>query len=859
MGRIRHRLVKERFGARGEPNFPCLILARAIACPIPKRVANETTPVSNRARILRLTWLVLPVLAVVFAVWTTAIRVRRIEYVSEVAGGPAPGSPAETSGLRSQWKPHLIIPGQRSESFEWLDQTRQMFARREWRVRHIDYENAQSGREVFAASPYRWWLGFVALFYHGVTRAHLGPSIEGAALYADPLLLLVLGAATIVFVVARFGVPAAALASVAMATLFPFGAEFLPGVPDDHGLVDACAMWSLFPLLAGAMTQGADALRRARRWFFAGGVAGGIGIWLGVSRELPILVGIALGALFAARVARRAARADPSAARPSLPWRTWGLAGAGTCLAAYLLEFFPSHMGGWELRAIHPIYGLAWLGGGELLALTTEWIGGSRPKWSLRVVSSWALGLAALASLPAAIVIGRNYELLAIELQTMRLSLLPDGAAAPNLWAWLVQNGLTLEAKVTLVPLLVVIPCLLLVVTKLIGAERRFLIALALGPVLVAALLAIRQISWWNGVDAALVALLVAAGAALRGVPMPRWVAALSAAFAAAVLLPGALALWPSSEARIKDGLTETEVLGLVDRDLAYALEKRVGSAGAVVLAPPSVTSTLYYYGGLRGLATFGWEDRDGFQSAVRIASATTPEEAQELIGVHGVTHIIIPSWDPLMDAYAQIGEGQVAGTFLARLHQWNLPRWLTPVPYLVPAIAGFEGQSVAIIEVVEEQDDASALSRIAVYLADMGQLELAAKAGAALRRFPADLGALLARSQVEVACGENDAFAKSVDLLVRRISAGADRDLQWDQQVGLAVVLAQAHRIDLARPRLQHCVDEVDEGKLRTISTILLYRLLVLQKALHMDISDTSLRALSLELLPPDLRSHVE
>jgi len=455
--------------------------------------------------------------------------------------------------------------------------------------------------------------------------------------------------------------------------------------------------------------------------------------------------------------------------------------------------------------------------------------------------------------------IGHNLGLLAIELPTMRLSLLPESASAANLWAWLLQNGLTLGVQATLIPLLVVVPSVLLLLLKRMGARVRIPIALALGPVLVAAVLGIRQISWWNGVDSALLALLVAAAAPLAPAPVPRWVAGLAAAFAAAVLLPGAFQLWPSWEARTNEGLSKTEVVGLVERDLAYSLAKRVGPAGAVVLAPPELTSALHYYGGIRGLAAFGWEDLAGFQSAVRISSATTPEEAQELIGVHGVTHILIPTWDPFMDAFAQIGEGQVAGTFLERLHQWNLPRWLTPVPYLVPAIEGFEGQSVTILEVVEEQDDAMALSRIAVYLADMGQLGLASKAGAALRRFPADLGALLAQAQVETACGESDAFAKSVDQLVRRISGGADRDLEWDQRVGLAVVLAQAQRLDLARPRLRQCLAEVDEAKLQSISTILLYRLQLLRKALRMEIKDPALRALSLDLLPAEMRGRVE
>jgi hypothetical protein len=116
-----------------------------------------------------------------------------------------------------------------------------------------------------------------------------------------------------------------------------------------------------------------------------------------------------------------------------------------------------------------------------------------------------------------------------------------------------------------------------------------------------------------------------------------------------------------------------------------------------------------------------------------------------------------------------------------------------------------------------------------------------------------------VARAQVEIASGESDDFAKSVDVLVRRVSTGADRDLQWDQRVGLAVVLAQAERVDLARPMLKECLAQIDEQKLRSLSMTLLFRLQVLRKALHLEITEPSLRVLSLDLLPADLRSRVE
>jgi hypothetical protein len=466
---------------------------------------------------------VVPLLALAFAVSAMVVRARRVDYVSRVAGAPVPAAADQAPAREAAWQPRLIVPGHRDESYEWLDLTRQMFARHELRVRHVDFEDALSGREVYAASPYRWWLGLVALTYHGITRAHAGPSLEWAAVYADPILLLLFGAATVAFVARRFGALAAALASASVALLYPFASEFAPGIPDDIGLAGALALWSVLPLLVGA-SQGE---RHGRRWFVAGGVLGGIGLWVNVPREIPILVGIGVGGLLAAWVSRAASRGAPAAARTPLPWRAWGLAGSVTCLAAYIGEYFPSHLGNWELHAIHPIFGVAWMGGAELVGLAADWITGERPKMSVRAVTAWVLALAALASLPAAMRIVHSLGFLSMDLPTMRLSLLPDGPSAPTLWSWLLQNGFTAAAWATALPLLIIIPALLLLWPRMPGAAMRAPIALALGPVLVTAGFACRQISWWNGVDAALLALLVAAAAALRGSPRPGLVAAL--------------------------------------------------------------------------------------------------------------------------------------------------------------------------------------------------------------------------------------------------------------------------------------------------------------------------------------------
>ena len=792
--------------------------------------------------------MLVPLLALVFFCLVNGLRMHHVAYLSGVG---------DTPSASESWRPRLIVPGHNNETFEWLDQTLQMFSKGEWRVRHVDYENAPAGHDVSAASPYRWWIGLVALARHGILGTPIGPSVEWAALVADPLLLLLLGAGAVVFVARRFGVLAAALLSAGLATLFPFASEFVPGAPDDRGLVELLALWSILPLLAAV--SAADSPGRViqtRRGFLVSGIIGGIALWVSVPGEFPILVGVALGGLLAAAVLRAGSKNGPFPPAEPLPWRTWALGGAITCLCAYLAEFFPGHMGSLELRAIHPVYGIAWLGGGELLALSARWIQGPRTKLGLKGGTAMALGVLGLVSLPAAMELAHSSGFFVQDLSTIRLSILPESAAAPSLWAWLLQNGFTLTVVTTILPVLVLVPAVVILVLRAFGPQKRVALCLALGPALVAFGFAFRELSWWNGLDSALLALAITVVAALQGSVRRRLVVWSSAFGVAVIALLGAIQLWPSAGSG--GTLMSADVVGLVERDLAYWLAQHVGQDGAIVLAPPNATTALYYYGGIRGLGTFDWESRDGIRAAVRIVSALTPEEAQELINGRGITHIVIPMWDPYLDAYARVGEGQVGSTFLERLHLWILPRWLRPVPYLLPSISGFEGQSIAVMEVIDEQDDATAASRLAEYFIAMGQMDLAANAGISLRRFPADLGALLARTEIAIAQNDSDEFSRTFEVLLRRINGGADQALPWDQQVGLAIVLAQAHHVDLARTRLRTCVDEMDEEKLRLLSTNSLYRFQVLRRALGMEIKDPKLRDEAMDLLPADLRERL-
>src|SRR5271156_4834730 len=94
MGRTRLRVVKERFGGPRYPDFSCPELQCWIACAAPQRAAIASIPLSSPIRIFPSAWVVFPLCALGFFVLTSDIRLRRVEYVSEVAGRPT----AEAAG-----------------------------------------------------------------------------------------------------------------------------------------------------------------------------------------------------------------------------------------------------------------------------------------------------------------------------------------------------------------------------------------------------------------------------------------------------------------------------------------------------------------------------------------------------------------------------------------------------------------------------------------------------------------------------------------------------------------------------------------------------------------------------------------
>jgi hypothetical protein len=398
------------------------------------------------------------------------------------------------------------------------------------------------------------------------------------------------------------------------------------------------------------------------------------------------------------------------------------------------------------------------------------------------------------------------------------------------------------------------IPALFLLIKKTTSDDRRLALAIAFGPILVALLLAYFQLHWWSTFDVLILPLIVVATTIHP--PQSRW---LWSGFATLVLGAGLIELTPAAASGSTDfKFTRAEVEGLYERALAHWIKDHAGPSGAVVLVPPKRTASFCFYGGLSGLGTENWENRDGLLANFRIVNSTTPDETQALINEHGITHIVVPSWDTDFDIFARMGLKQPEKSFIYALDHWVLFNWLRALPYRLPTISGFEEHSVKVLEVTEGSDAATHRSRLVEYFVEMQQLDLATNASQALRRYPSNLGALVALVQLEKASGDEESFTKDFAALVSNLSSGSDRVLPWDRRVSLAVALALGQRNDLARAQVVRCLEQINETRVRSLTTGSLYHLMVLCKAFGFTIPDQKIRELAAQLLPEELRNRL-
>ena len=777
----------------------------------------------------------LPALVLLSIAFTHRRALERVEHISAQQAErlllvPAAESPSGYVGERRR----LVVPGHTVESFEWIMQAEQILHDGSWRLRAVDYDNAPTGRPVESTSAHRWWLAGLAKVLQG--ERSTGAAVERAALWSPAVQHGLLVVSAVGLLAWQWGAGSAAVAALLLGFTLPVFGAFYPGAPSERGLALVFTIWAVVPFLAALRT----AAKSPRALLALAGLGGALLIWASLHRGVPLIAGLALAGWWAQR-----RRPQESATESAFSWWTWAATGGGALVALYALEYLPDAVD-WKaqrLHQAHPLYAIAW-GGLALLATATR-PGGTRTKGRIGCGAVGAL----LAAAPLAVMRATGQDgFLSAGTSAEILAFIPGLPAAISLPLWLKEEGGGLAFWSLALPLALLASALARVVRGDADAAERAVIRGGLVLVALAAGLGLAQLTWWSTASA-LIAIVAAATLPALAAGRARLV---FAGMLALAILPGVALIGQKPVA-----LTTAEAQNLAERDLAHWLSTRTDEYHTVVLAPPALTPALTFYGGLGGLGSPYRENEAGFVAAVRIASATSPDEAFALATQRELSHIVMPSWDSFLDDYAALGAVQVEHTMVAMLHNWLPPRWLRPVHHALPKWGEHPPLSAMIFEVVETQDNATALSRLGEYFIETGQMRFADAIAVTLRQsFPSDLSGLIAQAQIAVASSNRPLFMQVLKTILPYVEEGRDGDLLWDRRVNLANLLMLGQQEELAREQVEYCMDEVDDVLLRSASAPSLFRFMILCRSINEPFPSPALEQAARMHLPPELRA---
>jgi hypothetical protein len=249
-------------------------------------------------------------------------------------------------------------------------------------------------------------------------------------------------------------------------------------------------------------------------------------------------------------------------------------------------------------------------------------------------------------------------------------------------------------------------------------------------PALLLLLASFEQVRWLGLAMALWLAVLVVAVAALVRVRdrMRPWIVRGGAVALGLLLSPPALAVIQPPGANVD----------VVTRDAALWLREHDGGGESVLLAAPTATTKMIWFGGFRGIGTLYWENLEGLRRSAAIYRAPDADAARALLAQSGVTRLAYFAWDAgagALDLAAAVADGvdeeQWTPGFLDRLpfdvvagRFDELPVWLTPLPYVPPKVTGYQHPAVLLFEVDEGQAPDVAAARLAEFYRAIGDTE---------------------------------------------------------------------------------------------------------------------------------------
>ncbi len=543
----------------------------------------------------------------------------------------------------------------------WVIHTEEMQRHGWWRIHHSEHDNYPAGREIHWSSLPMWLLSGLGSLTQAVTGLSKQAALEwAAAAVFGPFTLLLAIIPISVLLFRRYGSFVAGMFCIIMVTAFPLYQDFRAGDADHHGLVAACGLASvLFALLgywdATGERKAARDAGSGERKFIVSAIFGATGLWISAASQIPVLVGLAGGAMLVALAGRK----RPELRIDSRVWTLWGVAGGAFSFFYYLLEYFPNHLG-MRLEVNHPLYAAAWAAGGYLLTCATRWLSGEgkllKGRWSAALA---ALSLLVAAAPAALIVLGgeRFFQVSNRFVYDLHRYYIHEIQSLPEFVG--PGNWTTAGMAFLGMPLAILAGSVLVLISRQAPLKAKAGLLLTLIPALLMQALAISQVRWSGNSMALWITVLIAVLAIVsaeswkNAVGKWAWICILAVA---ALQYPRESAAMGSVMLSNPSAIDEGYMPSLICRDVARQINASEPGRTPVILSGPSSSTELAFFGGANVLGTLYWENGAGLEAAARIYSATTDEEFKNLLMQNRVTHIVIFSWIPLPKATCDSG-----------------------------------------------------------------------------------------------------------------------------------------------------------------------------------------------------------
>jgi len=559
------------------------------------------------------------------------------------------------------------------------------------------------------------------------------------SIWANPILLVLAIGIFATMSARRFGPLCGSVIAVGMVAVPTFYEGFMPAYPDHHGLIAFTLLGMLFGIAwAGAgwvQNEGGKdfapphSLNQAKHGMVFSAICGAAGLWISAFSAAVVLGAIGVSAITATLLLGRMARDKANGGFHPELWKWWGLWGAGGSLVFYLLEYFPFNMG-IRMEVNHPLYAIAWLGGGWAIAVFTGWICGNGAKSKLFPWRGLIWPFVACAILPTVILLGGNEVYSAKDPFMIRLY--KNIAELLPLMTRIRMDGLTWGAAIGWFPVFLLAAAALQISRAVGRGTKAVLIFLAI-PILLITALQFYQVRWGMLAGPLYIALAgIVVPQAWRLVPRKALirilVAALLVGFGYALVAPTFKNTFATAWAQFRSGdkisITAGQGLALLHRQMARAILDDANGQPVVLLSSPNSSCLLSAMAGFRTVGTLYWENVEGLKAAAAGLNAQNDEEALAFMKKHGITHVSLMTWENFIGPFFGIlypkpvpGKAYENSFGKRALFDKVIPPWARPLAFPPNDLSKGMQQTVLMLRVAPEQSLNEAKFHLARYV----------------------------------------------------------------------------------------------------------------------------------------------